>query len=665
MSSLSINILLISGFNGEIIYSILSGNQEEQFKISSHSGSITISKHLDFETVTTYHLNILAFDRGFRSKNSTAVLTVLVTDVNDNPPVFNSTKFDVYITENEPPGTFVTQLIAHDADSARNSIIEYSIMDGDDHGFFEVNAKTGIIISKNSFDYEQKTKYTIQVIASNVGTLLFSSTTVDVRILGKNEFYPHFIQPVFQFTVSESAGVGTDVGQLQAIDDDSGVDGEVYFLLVGSSNNKGFQIDTKTGSIRVSRILDRESQSRVVLTVLAKNAGSIRGNDTDEAQIVISIQDGNDPPVFSKDTYEARVNEAAPIGTSVLTVSAVDKDVHPNNNQFSFSILSGNIDKAFSIDPQSGAIYTAGALDRETYSVYNLTVTATDSGNPPQSGSTQVKIYVDDVNDNGPIFETPKVIGYVLENELPYTSVMVLSVTDKDLPPNGAPFKFFLVGGEHKDYFDVEINTGLVKTTKSLDRESIPELELFVEIQDSGRPPMRSQHPVTIMVLDKNDSPSMSRPLLVLVWTHRKHFLGGKIADVHPLDLDTVGQYQCQITEGNTGIFRIPKKCDLHTSKLQNPTNYTLTVSGNDGKHHNVSSTIRVKFLNFDNATLENSVSLRIWNYSADAFLSNHFDHFQRIIEDILKVSLVFNISSEFFLFNKTRLFKLKCNYLC
>lgn len=632
-------ILFLPGFNGEIMYSILSGNQERQFKISPHTGAITIAKHLDFESVTTYHLNILASDRGFRSKNSTAVLTVLVTDVNDNAPTFNSSKFDVYVAENEPIGYFITQLTAHDADSIRNSIIEYSIMDGDDHSFFNINAKTGVIKSKVSFDYEQKTKYTVQVIASNVGTLLFTSTTVNIHIVGKNEFYPHFIQPVFQFTVSESAGVGTTVGQLQAIDDDSGIDGEVYFLLVGSSNNKGFQIDTKTGSIKVSRILDRESQSRVVLTVLAKNSGSIRGNDTDEAQIVISIQDGNDPPVFSKEIYEARVSEAAPVGTSVVSVSAVDKDVHPNNNQFSFSILSGNIDKTFSIDPQSGAIYTAGALDRETYDVYNLTVTATDSGNPPQSGSTQVKIYIDDVNDNGPIFETSKVVGYVLENELPYTSVMVLSVTDRDLPPNGAPFKFFLVGGEHKNYFEVEANTGLVKTTKSLDREAIPELELIVEIQDSGRPSMKSQHPVTIMVLDKNDSPSTSRALTVLVWIHNRIFPGGKIADVHPQDLDTVGHYQCQIIEGNSAVFRIPQKCDLHTSKLQNPSNYSLSVSGNDGKHHNVTSTIRVKFLNFDNATLQNSVSLRIWNYSADAFLSTHFNHFQRILEDILKVS--------------------------
>lgn len=559
--------------------------------------------------------------------------------MNDNPPVFNSTKFQVYIYENEPIGTYITQLIAFDADSARNSIIEYSVVEGDDHSFFNINPKTGIVTSKLSFDYELKTKYAIKIIASNVGTLLFTSSMLDIHVVGKNEYYPHFIQPVFQFTVSESAGIGTTVGKLQAIDEDSGIDGEIYFLLVGNSNKKGFQIDTKIGSIKVSRVLDRESQSRVVLTVLAKNAGSIRGNDTDEAQIVISIQDGNDPPVFSKDIYEARVSEAAPLGTSVVSVSAVDKDVHPNNNQFLFSIYSGNNKKAFSIDPQSGAIYTAGILDRETHSVYNLTVTATDSGNPPQSGSTLVKIFLDDVNDNGPTFDVQQVVGYVLENEPPYTSVMMLSVTDQDLPPNGAPFKFFLVAGEHKDFFEIESHTGLVKTTKSLDREATPELKIMVEIQDSGKPPMSSQNLVKIVVLDKNDSPSTSRPLTVLVWVHNKNFPSKKIADVHPQDLDTVGHYECQILEGNMAIFRIPRKCDLHATKFQSPGTYSLTVNGNDGKHKNVSSTIRIKFLNFDNATLHHSVSIRIANFSADAFLAMHYDNFLRVLNNIFKVS--------------------------
>lgn len=82
----------------------------------------------------------------------------------------------------------------------------------------------------------------------------------------------------------------------------------------GSSNDRGFTINGESGAISVSRNLDRETQNRVILTVMAKNAGGIRGNDTDEAQVIVTVQDGNDPPEFLQLVYRAEVSEAAPIG---------------------------------------------------------------------------------------------------------------------------------------------------------------------------------------------------------------------------------------------------------------------------------------------------------------------------------------------------------------
>ena len=80
---------------------------------------------------------------------------------------------------------------------------------------------------------------------------------------------------------------------------------------MGASNSAGFGIDHKTGIIFVNERLDRESQNRYVLTVLAKNRGSIRGDDIDEAQVIIQVEDGNDPPVFRRDFYLADVAEVS------------------------------------------------------------------------------------------------------------------------------------------------------------------------------------------------------------------------------------------------------------------------------------------------------------------------------------------------------------------
>lgn len=142
---------------------------------------------------------------------------------------------------------------------------------------------------------------------------------------------------------------------------------------------------------------------------MAKNAGGIRGNDTDEAQVIVTVQDGNDPPEFLQTSYQAEISEAATIGTKVTVVKAIDKDVRYQNNQFSYSIIAGNIEQAFKVDPQSGDIQTSRELDRETIPMYSLTIGAIDTGSPPQTGTTIVKINVLDINDNGPIFDPPQV----------------------------------------------------------------------------------------------------------------------------------------------------------------------------------------------------------------------------------------------------------------
>lgn len=362
--------------------------------------------------------------------------------------------------------------------------MQYKILGGSGKDRFSIREETGEIMSDTSFDYEELNEYSLDIVAANPDSnpQMVGFTTVMVHITGVNEFYPKFIQPVFHMDVSESADVGTSVGLVQATDQDSGEDGRVYYLFVGSSNDRGFSIGTETGVIRVSRRLDRETQNRVVLTVMAKNGGGIRGNDTDEAQVIISIQDGNDPPEFLQNSYDASVSEGAVYGTRVVTVRAIDKDIKPQNNQFSYSIIGGNHGQAFKVDPQTGDIETAKQLDRETVPVYDLTIGAIDTGSPPQTGTAMVHIELLDVNDNGPVFDPPEVIGYVSENEPAGTSVMTLSATDPDLPPNGAPFTYKLIGGRQSDVVTLDKHSGVLRTTKSLDRETMPQLDLIVSI---------------------------------------------------------------------------------------------------------------------------------------------------------------------------------------
>lgn len=626
------------GPNGMIRYEISAGNERNQFTVDSTSGAITILQALDYDAIQEYHLNVTASDLGFKPHKAIAMITITLTDINDNAPTFNQSIYKAYIAENLPSNSIVYQVTATDIDSPKNAIIQYSISGGNGKELFMIDQKTGRITAKISFDYEENNMYNLKIIAANPDSNMYGKTEVTVYITGVNEYYPRFIQPVFHFDVSESNEVGTNIGTVQATDQDSGEDGKVYYLFVGSSNDKGFAINSETGIITVSRNLDRETQSRVVLTVMAKNAGGIRGNDTDEAQVIITIQDGNDPPEFLQDLYETQISEGVTIGTKVITVKAVDKDVRPQNNQFTYSIIGGNTDQAFKIDPQTGEIETSNLLDRETIPLYSLTVGAIDTGLPPQTGTATVKIHITDINDNGPIFDPQQLIGQVSENEPSNTKIMTLSAKDPDLPPNGAPFTYKLVGGKQKDYIRIDKHTGNVYTTKPIDREIIPELEIIVDTEDSGTPKQKSQHKIKITVLDQNDSPSSPRSVHVLVYAFNVEFPLGKIADVHPNDPDITGDYRCKILQGPTisGVLSIPSACNLHTSKITPGQGYSLSISGNDGKHADVISTITVEFLSFDNSTVENSITLKIQNMSAQKFLSNYY----RSLLDLLKGAL-------------------------
>ncbi|XP_055376378.1 cadherin-related tumor suppressor [Condylostylus longicornis] len=631
------------GPNGIIRYSILSGNEKKEFSINSETGAVTISQALDYDTVQEYHLNITAKDLGFRPKEAIAMLTVILTDVNDNAPQFDAVEYHAYIEENKPRNSFVFKAKATDKDSPKNAVILYSITGGTGRDIFAIDSKTGVITSLVSFDYEEQKLYSLQIRAVNPDSPMSNSTKITVHIVGVNEYFPRFIQPVFHFDVSESSEIGSFVGTIQAVDKDAGDDGKVYYLLVGSSNDKGFSINPVSGKITVSRILDRETQSRVVLTVMAKNQGGIRGNDTDEAQVIITIQDGNDPPEFTQPEYTAKVSESVSIGTKIVQVKAIDKDIRPQNNQFSYSIINGNINQAFKIEPQTGEIETANQLDREKTDTYNLIIGAIDTGLPPQTGTAMVKVQVQDVNDNGPIFEPNNLIGYISENEPTGTSVMTLQASDPDLPPNGGPFTYYLTGGKHRSFVNVDKYTGLVRTLQSVDRETTPKLEFKIEVEDNGTPKMRSQHIVNVNVLDQNDNPSSPRSVTVMVMILNRNVPNTKIADIHPNDPDIVGDYKCRLNSNNGSpnfhnYFTIPSKCDLYsTSKINPDVSYTYSILGNDGLHGDVSSTVSIEFSSFDNGTIANSVTIRIENVTAESFLSMHYHNFIELIKSSLE----------------------------
>uniref|UniRef100_A0A673FLZ2 Cadherin domain-containing protein n=1 Tax=Sinocyclocheilus rhinocerous TaxID=307959 RepID=A0A673FLZ2_9TELE len=518
---------LTADTNKVYLLEITASNDDGLFSINSQTGVLSLAKPLDYETKQKHELRVSATDGGWIAKTSYVTVNVLVTDVNDNPPVFDPVEYFPVVQENVPSGTTVVKMNATDKDSGPNALMAY-VIQSSDSDLFIIDPNTGIITTQGFLDYEAKQVYHLTVKAFNVpDEERCSFAYVNIQLRGANEYVPRFVSKQYYFEVSEAASKGTVVGEVFASDRDLGEDGIVYYLIFGRSKKRSFSINKKTGQIYVTGPLDREKEEKISLKVLAKNKGSIRGADIDEVLVNITILDANDPPVFTQELYDVQVNEGLSPGGLVTFVNAEDSDSVPSWSRFTYAITANYEKSTFTINPQTGQVSVASELDRESVPVYNLTILAVDSGSPAATGSAILIVTLEDINDNGPTLETTS--GEVMENQRAGTPVITLRSSDPDLAPNQGPFSYSLVStGAASSYFTLS-PTGELTTSREIDREQISDFYLSVIIKDSGIPQMSSTGTVHIKINDQNDNPSESRSVEIYVHYFGNMFPGGSL----------------------------------------------------------------------------------------------------------------------------------------
>jgi len=116
----------------------------ERFTIDRFTGTVRLSRRLDFEERQLYNLTVVARDRGSPALSSQASLAVEVVDVNENlyAPRFDDFAIECSVKENSPPGTVVTKVTAQDADPpGDDSRITYSIRSGTGLGLFSIDSQ--------------------------------------------------------------------------------------------------------------------------------------------------------------------------------------------------------------------------------------------------------------------------------------------------------------------------------------------------------------------------------------------------------------------------------------------------------------------------------------------------------------------------------------------
>ncbi|KAL8207010.1 UNVERIFIED_CONTAM: Protocadherin Fat 4 [Gekko kuhli] len=501
-----------SGPNGEISYSIMEGNAGDAFGIFP-DGQLYIKSELDRELQERYTLLVVASDRAVEPLSATVNVTVILEDVNDNRPLFNSTNYVFYYEEEQSGGSFVGKISAVDKDSGSNGEVRYSFehMQPD----FELDVISGEIKSTHQLDRESLMRqrgaavFTFTVIAMDQGLPkpLRDQATVQVYLKDINDNVPKFLKELYQATISELAANLTQVLRVSASDVDEGSNGLIQYSIIKGNEENQFTIDSGTGQVTLIGKLDHEATASYSLLIQAVDSGTVSLSSV--CTLNINVLDENDnSPSFPQSTLFVDVLENMRIGELVSSVTATDLDAG-DNADLHYSITGTNNHGTFSISPNTGSIFLAKKLDFETQSIYKLNITAKDKGRPPQSSTMSIVIYVRDYNDNPPTFPPGDIFKSIVENIPIGSSVISVTAHDPDADINGQLTYTIIQQMPRGNHFHIDELKGTIYTNAEIDREFANLFELTVKATDQAVPVESRRFAlknVTILVTDQNDN---------------------------------------------------------------------------------------------------------------------------------------------------------------
>uniref|UniRef100_A0A8C3TL74 Cadherin EGF LAG seven-pass G-type receptor 1 n=1 Tax=Chelydra serpentina TaxID=8475 RepID=A0A8C3TL74_CHESE len=620
------------------------------FQINNSTGWITVSAELDRETVENYHFGVEARDHGVPVMTSSASVAITVLDVNDNNPTFTETVYQLRLNEDAAVGSSVLTLIAVDRDI--NSVVTYQITSGNTRNRFAITSQSGggLITLALPLDYKQERQYVLTVTASD-GTL-FDTVQVFINVTDANTHRPVFQSSHYTVSISEDKPIGTSIVTISATDEDTGENARITYIL--EDNIPQFRIDPDMGTITTLMELDYEDQASYTLAITARDNGIPQKSDTTYVEIL--ILDANDnAPRFLRDRYQGSVFEDVPLSTSVLQLSANDRD-SGLNGRLLYTFQGGDDgDGDFYIEPTSGVIRTLRKLDRENVAVYSLRAFAMDRGSPPLKASVDIQVTVLDINDNPPVFEEDEFDIFVEENSPVGSIVARISAADPDEGTN-AQIMYQIVEGNIPEVFQLDLLNGDLTALMDLDYESRTEYVIVVQATSA---PLVSRATVHIRLLDQNDNPPVLQDFQILfnnyVTNKSNSFPSGVIGKIPAYDPDVSDSLAYTFVQGNelnlllldsvTGELKLSR--DLDNNR---PLEALMKVSVSDGVHSVTAvCTLRVTIITDD--MLTNSITVRLENMSQEKFLSPLLSLFVEGVATVLSTTkdgiFVFNIQND------------------
>ncbi|XP_078117476.1 protocadherin gamma-C5-like [Sander vitreus] len=300
---------LDTGVNGKVTLQLQKKTPFALKPSFSNNYALVTNVLLDRESFSEYDIEIIASDSGSPPLFSKKIIPVSITDVNDSPPIFTQSFYNVYLKENGVPGSILYSVSASDLDFGENAKISYSIMDSKVQdvsvsSYVYINSDNGSIYSMHSFDYEKLKVFQIQVQAKDHGSpSLSSNATVHVFILDQNDNAPAVIYPssaalgsLSHQRMPRSAKGGHLVTKVTAVDADSGHNAWISYKLAEATDASLFTVNLYTGEVRTKRAVSEQDDSSQRLLIEIQDDGE----PVQSATVTVSVllEDGLHEPIL-------------------------------------------------------------------------------------------------------------------------------------------------------------------------------------------------------------------------------------------------------------------------------------------------------------------------------------------------------------------------------
>ncbi|KAL2077321.1 hypothetical protein ACEWY4_026825 [Coilia grayii] len=503
-------------------FEIVSGPNKKYFDVNVKTGVLQVKDRIDREGLCGRSLKCsLELEAILNSPLNMYRFEVNILDINDNAPTFRTSSFSINISESTSPGQGFTLPRAYDADVSSNSVKTYKLSPNE---HFSLDVQSGgdsvsaELVLQKALDREKQSVVKLTLTAIDGGKPSRSgSINIVVNVIDANDNRPIFSKQLYKAKITENAPIGTSVITVHATDLDEGLNGEIMYSFINHDDDNKidvFKISRSTGEITVNGEVDFEKSNAIEIHVKAEDKGY--SPRVSHCKVLVEIVDVNDnAPVISVTSLADQIKEDAKPDTMVGLITVVDDDAG-QNGAVKLVLLKTVPFKIQNTYKNKYALVVDGPLDREQVSQYEISIQATDEGNPPLSSTSHITVHISDVNDNAPRFPEPVINVYVKENSDVGAVISTVSAFDPDMNDNAKISYTFLAGSDKSlpitSVVNINSDSGEIYALQSFNFEEIKSFTFKVQATDSGSPQLSSNVTVNVFVLDENDNSPVVLP---------------------------------------------------------------------------------------------------------------------------------------------------------